>query len=211
MTIVLQHQFWDLKVDEGAGELSVGLSFGGVPTTLHIPLGAVTGFADPQVQFGLRFKPQLPAEEPATPQPLSPPSPPRPSRRSRSRRSPNPRWSAWTRSAAAAAERVIAHDRVTPDERPACSGRPVSCYAPMFPLGPDATPWRKLAMPGVTTTTCDGRSILKVAPAALTELAFQAFQRRLPPAAPGASGAACGTSSTTRRRRPTTGSSRSTC
>jgi uncharacterized protein len=70
MTIVLQHQFWDLKVDEGAGELSVGLSFGGIPTTLHIPLGAVTGFADPQVQFGLRFKPQLPAEEPATPQPV---------------------------------------------------------------------------------------------------------------------------------------------
>jgi fumarate hydratase, class I len=49
-------------------------------------------------------------------------------------------------------------------------------YAPMFPLGPDATPWRKLAVAGVTTTTCDGRSILKVAPAALTELAFQAFK-----------------------------------
>ena len=49
-------------------------------------------------------------------------------------------------------------------------------YAPMFPLGPDATPWRKLELAGVTTTTCDGRSILKIAPQALTELAFQAFR-----------------------------------
>jgi fumarate hydratase class I len=49
-------------------------------------------------------------------------------------------------------------------------------YAPMFPLGPDATPWRRLAVEGVTTTTCDGRSILKIAPQALTELAFQAFR-----------------------------------
>lgn len=56
MTIVLQHQFWDLKADEAG--FSVGLSFGGVPTTLVIPLAAVTGFADPAVRFGLRFRPQ---------------------------------------------------------------------------------------------------------------------------------------------------------
>ena len=49
-------------------------------------------------------------------------------------------------------------------------------YAPMFPLGPDATPWRKLEVAGVTTTTCDGRTIVKIAPEALTELAFQAFR-----------------------------------
>jgi fumarate hydratase, class I len=48
-------------------------------------------------------------------------------------------------------------------------------YAPMFPLGPDRTPWRKLEVEGVSTTTCDGRSVLKIAPQALTELAFQAF------------------------------------
>ena len=47
MTIVLQHQFWDLKMDTEAGLISVGLSFGGVPASLVIPLGAVTGFADP--------------------------------------------------------------------------------------------------------------------------------------------------------------------
>jgi uncharacterized protein len=57
MTIVLQHQFWDLKMDTEAGLISVGLSFGGVPAPLVIPLAAVTGFADPQVRYGLRFRP----------------------------------------------------------------------------------------------------------------------------------------------------------
>lgn len=61
MTIVLQHQFWDLAVDEGdgspfSGQVSIGLSFGGVPSTLVIPLHAITAFADPQVRFGLRFR-----------------------------------------------------------------------------------------------------------------------------------------------------------
>ena len=56
MTIVLQHQFWDLKLDEAGESFSVGLSFGGIPSILHVPLAAVTGFADPHVQFGLRFR-----------------------------------------------------------------------------------------------------------------------------------------------------------
>ena len=60
MTIVLQHQFWNLAVDEAAGLLTVGLTFGGVPSTLHIPLAAVTGFADPHVRIGLRFRTDLP-------------------------------------------------------------------------------------------------------------------------------------------------------
>jgi hypothetical protein len=54
MTIVLQHQFWDLSVSEDAFE--VGLSFGGVPERLAIPFAAVNGFFDPSVQFGLQFK-----------------------------------------------------------------------------------------------------------------------------------------------------------
>jgi hypothetical protein len=54
MTIVLQHQFWDLIVAEGGFE--VGLSFGGVPERLAVPFAAVTGFFDPSVQFGLRFE-----------------------------------------------------------------------------------------------------------------------------------------------------------
>ena len=51
MTIVLQHQFWDLNVSDHAFE--VGLSFSGVPERLLIPFDAVTTFFDPSVQFGL--------------------------------------------------------------------------------------------------------------------------------------------------------------
>jgi uncharacterized protein len=54
MTIILQHQFWDLKV--GDEEFEVGLSFGGVPAKLVIPFEAVKGFFDPSVQFGLQFE-----------------------------------------------------------------------------------------------------------------------------------------------------------
>ncbi|MGE0749567.1 MAG: SspB family protein [Variibacter sp.] len=54
MTIVLQHQFWDLKVSEIGFE--VGLSFNGVPERLVVPFDALKGFADPSVQFGLEFE-----------------------------------------------------------------------------------------------------------------------------------------------------------
>jgi uncharacterized protein len=54
MTIILQHQFWDLAVTEHGFE--VGLSFSGVPERLSIPFDAVTGFFDPSVQFGLKFE-----------------------------------------------------------------------------------------------------------------------------------------------------------
>lgn len=53
MTIVLQHQFWDLEADEMG--FSVGLSFGGVPEMLVVPYSALTSFFDPSVSFGLRF------------------------------------------------------------------------------------------------------------------------------------------------------------
>jgi hypothetical protein len=62
MTIVIQHRFWDLKVGDDA--FSVGLSFGGVPATLHVPFAAVTGFHDPAVEFALTFHANA-AEEPA--------------------------------------------------------------------------------------------------------------------------------------------------
>lgn len=64
MTIVLQHQFWDLTVDEAEGWMSVGLSFGGVPCTLRIPLAAITAFADPHVRYGLSFRVDTPEPEP---------------------------------------------------------------------------------------------------------------------------------------------------
>lgn len=54
MTIILQHQFWDLIVTDDAFE--VGLSFGGIPERLAIPFDAVTAFYDPAVQFGFQFE-----------------------------------------------------------------------------------------------------------------------------------------------------------
>ena len=55
MTIVLQHQFWDLAYDRSSETIHVGLSFGGVPAKLSIPLDAVIEFADPHIRYGLRF------------------------------------------------------------------------------------------------------------------------------------------------------------
>ena len=77
MTIVLQHQFWDLVVTDAA--LEVGLSFNGVPERLFVPFEAIKGFFDPSVQFGLELEvagegastgtvdaPQFPAAQDAT-------------------------------------------------------------------------------------------------------------------------------------------------
>lgn len=60
MTIVLQHKFWDLTVNHDLRNMSVGLSFGGVSSILVIPFDAITGFADPSVRWGLRFRPVMP-------------------------------------------------------------------------------------------------------------------------------------------------------
>jgi hypothetical protein len=57
MTIVLQHQFWDLGFDRETETVRVGLSFGGVPAKLSIPLAAIVEFADPHIRYGLRFQP----------------------------------------------------------------------------------------------------------------------------------------------------------
>jgi hypothetical protein len=56
MTIVLQHQFWDLAFNREIQAIQVGLSFGGVPSKLVIPLDAVVEFADPHIRYGLRFQ-----------------------------------------------------------------------------------------------------------------------------------------------------------
>jgi hypothetical protein len=65
MTIVLQHQFWDLAVTDEL--LEVGLSFGGVPERLAIPMAAIKSFVDPSVKFGMQFADatETPAELPA--------------------------------------------------------------------------------------------------------------------------------------------------
>jgi uncharacterized protein len=53
LTIVLQHQFWDLTVTDDAFE--VGLSFKGIPERLVVPFDAIKAFFDPSVKFGVQF------------------------------------------------------------------------------------------------------------------------------------------------------------
>jgi hypothetical protein len=77
LTIVLQHQFWDLAAD--ADGFSVTLRFGGAPAHLRVPYTAMTAFADPSVEFGLQLAvPQAPLEveaaEEAAPGPKAVPS-----------------------------------------------------------------------------------------------------------------------------------------
>ena len=91
MTIVVQNQYWGLKVLDDAFE--VGLTFQKVPATLHIPFAQLTAFVDPGVSFGLQFRnssasqnlpapnPSEAAEEEAAPATAAsaeeaPPSPP---------------------------------------------------------------------------------------------------------------------------------------
>lgn len=54
MTIVIEHQFWDLMV--GAENFAVTLSFNNRPERLTVPFAAITAFADPSVKFGLQFQ-----------------------------------------------------------------------------------------------------------------------------------------------------------
>jgi uncharacterized protein len=71
MTVILQHQFWDLVVTEDRFE--VGLSFGGIPERLVVPFSAIKSFFDPSVQFGLQFEPSdTAADAPATNLPSAP-------------------------------------------------------------------------------------------------------------------------------------------
>lgn len=61
MTIVIQHQFWDMKVTETGFE--IGLSFSDTPEKLVIPYNAIRGFYDPSVNFELEFDVPLAEEE----------------------------------------------------------------------------------------------------------------------------------------------------
>jgi len=75
MTIILQHQFWDLVVTPDRFE--VGLSFRGVPERLVVPFTAIKSFFDPSVQFGLQFEAsenattETATEAPAAPAPAA--------------------------------------------------------------------------------------------------------------------------------------------
>ncbi|MGE3833054.1 MAG: SspB family protein [Parvibaculaceae bacterium] len=68
MTIVLQHQFWNLAVHDT--EFEIELSFDHVPEKLVVPFNAIKGFLDPHVQFGLQFE-TVKTEEMAEAKPAS--------------------------------------------------------------------------------------------------------------------------------------------
>lgn len=70
MTIVLQYQYWDLKVSEAGFE--VGLSFADIPERLEVPFSAVRGFYDPSVNFELEF--DVKQDEAAIEQDVAPPT-----------------------------------------------------------------------------------------------------------------------------------------
>jgi hypothetical protein len=89
MTIIIQHQYWALKVKDDYFEVT--LTFKKMPAPLHIPFSALTAFFDPGVQFGLQFRSEGEAKQPApvmvpapaqdvaeTPEPTPPPKPPAP-------------------------------------------------------------------------------------------------------------------------------------
>jgi hypothetical protein len=63
LTIVLQHQFWDLAVSDDAFE--VQLSFKGIPERLVVPFDAIKAFFDPSVKFGVQFDSADAADEEA--------------------------------------------------------------------------------------------------------------------------------------------------
>jgi hypothetical protein len=73
MTVILQHQFWGLKVTEELFEVT--LSFRKVPATLVIPFAALTQFVDPGVDFGLQFREIGEDDKPSD---VLPPDPDRP-------------------------------------------------------------------------------------------------------------------------------------
>jgi hypothetical protein len=65
MTIVLQYQFWGLKIEDERFEVT--LSFNKQQERLVVPFAALTGFVDPAVQFGLQFKGEVAAANQAAP------------------------------------------------------------------------------------------------------------------------------------------------
>jgi hypothetical protein len=63
MSIVLQHEFWDLVVRDDAFEVS--LNFSRKPERLTVPFDSITGFTDPSVPFGFKLEPRMSEPAPA--------------------------------------------------------------------------------------------------------------------------------------------------
>jgi hypothetical protein len=122
MTIVLQHQYWDLNVTEHTFE--VGLSFSGIPERLLIPFDALTGFFDPSVQFGLKFDSQGDEAEDEVPESAPAPQPARGTSEPVELKQPRKSLTAGEKPALAAkAEQVDAlKEQVTESDGAAASG-----------------------------------------------------------------------------------------
>jgi hypothetical protein len=71
MTIIIQHQYWALKVKDDYFEVT--LTFKKLPAPLHIPFNALTAFFDPGVQFGLQFRSESDAKAASGPAPVMAP------------------------------------------------------------------------------------------------------------------------------------------
>jgi uncharacterized protein len=105
MTIVLQYQYWDLKVTDSGFE--VGLSFSDVPEKLEIPFSAVRGFYDPSVNFELEFDVKTeesvgPGEVTPLPAPVQPVRPPAARKKSDPAQKPDKKTAAADAAATAA-------------------------------------------------------------------------------------------------------------
>ena len=109
MTIILQHQFWDLSVSDTGFE--VGLSFGGIPEKLGIPFDAVKGFFDPSVQFGLQFEEVTADAEAAPEQAAKPAAAPAPVPSATQPPAPSPVAAATAEPKPSAGAEVVSLDR----------------------------------------------------------------------------------------------------
>ena len=175
MTIVLQHQFWDLKMDDEAGLIQcrpvVRRGTGGAGDSARFSdriCGSVRAVclavqADPggRCRRGAGSRASQSGgtgRDAAGGEPRCIPSPP-------------------TKGVVARAREMSASSSRRKPEMNAPMPRPSGfLYSPMFPLGPDRTAWKQLPIDGVRTATCDGQTVLRIAPDALSELAFQAFR-----------------------------------
>ena len=188
-------------------QFSVGLSFGGVPATLTVPFAALTGFADPHVQFGLRFSSHGDAAGRTTPRPPRPRPRPRTSRRRAAGRGAagrQPRRLPQTHAQQGPARM----NAPVPPRRP---GRAISATRRCSRSAPRHTPWRKLDIAGVVAPhlrrpdrAADqaGRADASWRSRPTRTSRTCCARRTWPSSAP---------SSTTPKPRPTTGSWRSTC
>ncbi len=109
MTIVLEHQFWGLEVDDE--KFAVTLSFHSQAQRLIIPLSAITAFADPSVKFGLEFRPDITEEQASSPKLLGDPVQPAKSQTAK----PSPAKTLPAKTLPARAESAKA-DSVQPDK-----------------------------------------------------------------------------------------------